>query len=231
MKLPIRLICLLVLGAAAVPLASAQTSKIAEFQPQAEAGNIEAQFELAKVYLGDPSGIVIDPAKGLGWLRKSASGGYAGAQVALGYLYQNGYSQKGVKLQQDAHEAAAWYRKAASQTGNNKNSDAKAKYARASLSALLAKGLISKREAEWATAKAAGGESASGKDDTEKGGPPPFSLAEVETGLTSGITSKRMATLVGAYGVNFSLSAKAQKRLADQGADDTLIAVISASKH
>jgi hypothetical protein len=55
-------------------------------------------------------------------------------------------------------------------------------------------------------------------------------LGEVETGLTGGITSKRMATLVNAYGVDFSLSASARKRLTDKGADDGLLTTIASSK-
>ena len=46
----------------------------------------------------------------------------------------------------------------------------------------------------------------------------------METGLNGGITSKRMATLVNTYGVDFALSTSTRKRLADVGADDSLLA-------
>jgi hypothetical protein len=59
---------------------------------------------------------------------------------------------------------------------------------------------------------------------------PPFSLTEVEAGLTGGITTKRMATLVNTYGVDFTLTASARKRLTDDGADDNLLATISSAK-
>ena len=59
--------------------------------------------------------------------------------------------------------------------------------------------------------------------------PAPFSLAEVETGITGGITSKRMATLVQQFGVDFKLSSVTRKRLTDEGADDNLLTTISAA--
>ena len=85
-----------------------------------------------------------------------------------------------------------------------------------------AQGLISKQEADWHQ---------SGAEPLAKKGPPPFSFAEVETGLTGGITTRRMATLVSTYGVNFTLTANTSKRLADDGADATLLAAISTSRH
>jgi hypothetical protein len=104
------------------------------------------------------------------------------------------------KIPKDQHEAANWFRKGARQ--QNKASQDR-------LSEMLAQGLISAEEANWRA---------------------PFSLAEVETGLKGGITSKRMATLVQKFGVDFKLSAVVGKRLADEGADGNLLQTISASK-
>jgi hypothetical protein len=229
MTSPARMLGLFAMFAAFIAAVSAQTPDIADIQRKAAAGDAKAQFDLAKAY-SDGVGVPKDPQKALEWMRKSAVRGYAGAEVILGYM-----CLKGIEMQQDSHQAAEWYRKAARQADLSPQN---AQNAKTHLSEMLAQGLISKKEAEWAVSKPTGGEPGLGKEkvkETEKNNqrnePPPFSLAEVETGLTGGITSKRMATLVGAYGVNFSLSAATQKRLVDQGADDTLIAVISASKH
>jgi TPR repeat protein len=60
--------------------------------------------------------------------------------------------------------------------------------------------------------------------------PKPFSLADVEKGLQGGITYKRLATLVDKLKVDFTLSAELRERLGKAGADDNLLATISASK-
>jgi hypothetical protein len=52
----------------------------------------------------------------------------------------------------------------------------------------------------------------------------------VETGLTGGITTKRMATLVSQYGVDFSLGPNSKQRLTSDGADDDLLQTIASSK-
>lgn len=91
---------------------------------------------------------------------------------------------------------------------------------------MLSQGLISAKEADWHASEPSSTIPKQAK--TKK--PPPFSFGEVETGLTGGITSKRMATLVSTYGVDFTLSANARKRLADKGADDNLLATIASAK-
>jgi hypothetical protein len=53
--------------------------------------------------------------------------------------------------------------------------------------------------------------------------------AEMEAGFPGGMTEKRITTLVSTYGVNFALTATARKHLTDDGADDNLLAAISAS--
>jgi TPR repeat protein len=140
-------------------------------------------------------------------------------------MYLNGAE----KLPKDEHEAAKWFRKAAKQ--QNKASQDK-------LAAMLAQGLISSEEANWRATETTAAQTppqtlprtppSPAKDAKTKAAP--FSLGDVETGLSGGITSKRMTTLVQKFGVDFRLNAGARKRLADQGADDNLLTTISASK-
>jgi TPR repeat protein len=197
----------------------AQGQAIADLVQKAQAGDPKAQFDLAGSYIAG-KGVPLDRGKGIEWLRKSADRGYAGAQVTLGYLYQKGVFREVPGFDHpNPHEAAKWYRKAAKQQNNDPQH---AGAAQADLSKLLAQGLISKQEADWHEQSA---------QPQAKKGPPPFSFAEVETGLTGGITTGRMATLVSTYGVNFTLTANTTKRLAHDGADATLLAAISASRH
>lgn len=207
------LITNLILAAA---LVSAQTADFDALRRKAESGDAKAQFDLAAAY-SEGNGVAKDSAKGMDWLRRSALQGYAGAQVVLGYMYQ-----KGINIEKDPSEAAKWYKKAANQS----NKDPKhAQTAQNHLSEMLAQGLISANEADWSN-QAPNKKSKQAKVT----GPPPFSLAELETGLTGGITTKRMATLVSTYGVDFALSTNSRKRLTDDGADDNLLAIIASSK-
>lgn len=219
----------------AIVSTAAQTPNIAALQRSAQAGDAKAQFDLAEAYF-EGNGIPKDLATGIDWLRKSASQGYAGAEVTLGFLYQNG-----VQVPKDPHEAAKWYRKAARQSDKDPKHAAKAQ---SNLGTLAAQGVISVDEADWHAqepgepvqqvktpeVKAPGVKTTDAKIDQGKGKAVPFSLAEVETGLTGGITSKRMATLVSQYGVDFSLSANAKQRLSNDGADDNLMQTIASSK-
>jgi len=196
----------------------AQAQAFADLLQKAQSGDAKAQFNLAFAYIMG-NGVIANNEKGIEWLRKSADQGYAGAEVALGYLYEKGMPGHPA----DPHQAASWFKKAARQYQTDPKH---AQNAQTDLSKMLAQGLISKHEADW-------------RDETATQSVQPgngqksrsFSLAEVETGLTGGITSKRMATLVSTYGVDFSLSAHARKRLADDGADDGLLAAISTSHH
>ncbi len=95
---------------------------------------------------------------------------------------------------------------------------------------MLALGAITANEANWHTAEPTASQAVSVKSKPGKGGATPFSFAEVETGLNGGITSKRMTTLVQKFGVDFKLNAVIRQRLAGEGADDSLLATISASK-
>lgn len=184
-----------------------QAQSIADLLHKAQAGDAKAQYDLADAYF-EGKGIPKDPKQGLVWLRKSAAQGYVGAEATLGYMYQ-----KGIEIPPDPQEAANWYRKAARQ--NNTKSQGH-------LSEMLGQGLISKKEADWAAPEPV--------KEVKKSGPPPFSLAEVETGLSGGITNKRMATLVTTFGVDFKLADSTRKRLVVEGADDNLLATIAAAK-
>lgn len=203
----------------------AQAQNIANLLQKAQAGDPKAQFDLASAYMAG-NGVAVSPTQGMEWLRKSAEQGYASAQATLGYFYEKGGLRSVPGFEQpNPHEAAKWFRKAAQQYEKDPSP---ARHAQNDLSQMLAQGLISKQEADWHVAES-GAQHVTAKD--AKKGPRPFSLAEVETGLTGGITSKRMATLVTTYGVDFSLNANARKRLTDDGADDDLLAAISTSRH
>jgi TPR repeat protein len=202
--------------ALATAIVSAQTAEFDALRRKAEAGDSKSQFDLAEAY-SEGKGIAKDSTKGMEWLKRSALQGYAGAQVVLGYMYQ-----KGINTEKDPSEAAKWYRKAAKQSDKDLKH---AQTAQTHLSEMLLEGSISAKEAAWHTSEA----STTNPNQT-KTNKPPFSLGEVETGLTGGITSKRMATLVNTYGVDFSLSASTRKRLTDKGADDGLLATIASSK-
>jgi TPR repeat protein len=203
--------------AVAAALLSAQSTDFDALRRKAEAGDAKAQFDLAESY-SVGNGVAKDSAKGMDWLRRSALQGYAGAQVVLGYMYQ-----KGINMEKDPSEAAKWYQKAARQGDKDPKH---AQTAQNHLSEMLAEGSISAKEADWYGATA----SSTVPKQPKAKGPQPFSLGELETGLTSGITTKRMATLVSTYGVDFSLSANSRKRLTDDGADDSLLATIASSK-
>ena len=203
--------------AMATALVSAQTADFDALRRKAEAGDAKAQFDLADAF-SEGKGVVKDSAKGMEWLKRSALQGYAGAQVVLGYMYH-----KGINTEQDPEEAAKWYKKAARQGDKNPKH---AQTAQNHLSEMLSQGLISAEEADWHVSEPSSTIAKQAK--TNK--PPAFSFGEVETGLTGGITSKRMATLVRTYGVDFTLSPSARKSLAGKGADDNLLAAIVSAK-
>lgn len=189
-----------------------QAQSIADLLHKVQAGDSKSEYELAESYF-EGNGIAKDPKQGLVWLRKSAGQGYGAAEATLGFFYQKGFYQNGVAIAPDAQEAANWYRKAARQNITK---------AQTHLSEMLSQGLISQKQADWATPEPV--------KEVKKSAPVPFSLAEVETGLSGGITNKRMATLVSTYGVDFKLGAGTRKRLADEGADDNLLVTIDAAK-
>jgi hypothetical protein len=214
---------LIAVCAITVASVSAQDQDFAAVQRKAEAGDPIAQFDLAKAYI-DGKMVAKNLTLAVAWLRKSAAQDYVGAEYALGIMCQTGYG-----LSKDQHDAANWFRKAAKQQN---------KAAEDQLSGMLAQGLISAEEANWRTVEPAVSQTPPqtlphtppNRARDVKGKPAPFSFAEVETGITGGITSKRMATLVQKFGVDFKLSSGTRKRLVDEGADDNLLATISASE-
>jgi TPR repeat protein len=249
----LRVVLAYVIAGACLAAIAAHAQNIDNLLKQAKAGDSEAQYQLANVYLsgtggaskdlkqgvewlrkaasldhaaaqfalwvmyrsGFPPEIPKDPAQGLPWLRKSADHGYSTAQYNLGLLYRDGDGETGVPRK--PHEAAIWFRKAARQPGSTKS--------QAGLAEMLQQGLITKQEANWQAP-----EPSSAPPKPTKSGAAPFSLAEVETGLKGNITSKRLATLVQQFGVDFKLSDASQKRLVDAGAAPDLLLVISTSK-
>ena len=216
MLLQLKLMMTVALLALATAWVSAQTAEFDALRHQAEAGDSKAQFDLAEAY-SEGKGVAKDSAKGLEWLRKSASQGYAGAEVVLGLFYQ-----KGIQVAQDPEEAAKWYKKAAKQSDKDPKH---AQTAQTHLSEMLSGGLISAKEADWHAS-----EPSTTIPKQTKTNKTAFSFGEVETGLTGGITTKRMATLVSTYGVDFALGASTRKRLADKGADESLLTTIASSK-
>jgi TPR repeat protein len=88
-------------------------SVYAPYQPplreRAEAGDANAQFQLARCY-AEGSGFARDDALALEWYRRAAEQGHANAQFQVGYAYQHA---RGVRA--DYATALQWYRKAAAQ--------------------------------------------------------------------------------------------------------------------
>ncbi|MGK5059600.1 tetratricopeptide repeat protein [Janthinobacterium sp. LB2P49] len=93
-------------------VASHSPESIAEFaeaQRAAQAGDVEAQLELARMLqlgVGTPQ----DTAQSMAWIRKSAEGGYAPAQSALGLAYA-----VGGKVPIDRVQGEYWLRKGVAQ--------------------------------------------------------------------------------------------------------------------
>lgn len=86
-------------------------SRFKETLPKAEAGDAEAEFQVANMYeSGD--GAKKDPQQTLNWLIKAADQGHAKARYKLGWMYANGLT-----VRQDYFLAAKYYRLAA--TFNN----------------------------------------------------------------------------------------------------------------
>ncbi len=87
--------------------AEAHRGAIEAKAPEAEAGNVQAQFELARLYHNGDS-TAPDLKAAFRWYSKAAGKGHAGAQYSLGHLYA-----KGEAVRQDYFRAAEWYRLAA----------------------------------------------------------------------------------------------------------------------
>ena len=100
----------------AFPKAFSATNYISKLKKQAEAGDIEAQFNLGMCY-ANGYGVEKNLTEAANWYRKAAEQGYAAAQYNLGLYYHNGYG-----VEKNLPEAVKWYRKAAEQ------GDAEAQY-------------------------------------------------------------------------------------------------------
>lgn len=91
------------------PKGEKPADKIAQLRVKAEAGDPEAQADLAWAY-DQGKGVAQSYEESAKWYRKAAEQGYANAQYNLGVAYERG---EGVA--QNYEEAVKWYQKAADQ--------------------------------------------------------------------------------------------------------------------
>lgn len=82
---------------------------LAAWQPLAEQGSAEAQFNLGLIY-GQGHGVEVDASRAADWYRRAAEQGFARAQYNLAALYEAG---RGVE--QDLVQAFAWFKLAGEQ--------------------------------------------------------------------------------------------------------------------
>ena len=80
-----------------------------EWEPLAEQGNIEAQYNLGFMY-DNGQGLTQDKAEAVKWYLLAAEQAHSDAQLNLGAIYRNGQG-----VSEDFVEAAKWYRLAAKQ--------------------------------------------------------------------------------------------------------------------
>lgn len=78
----------------------------------AESGSADAQYMMARMYLG-AHGMPIDVQESLRWLRRAASQDHAGAEQDLGSLYL-----RGIGVEKDDVAAVAWFRRSATHGDN-----------------------------------------------------------------------------------------------------------------
>ena len=81
----------------------------AEWQPLAELGDVEAQYNLGVMY-DEGAGVNRDLACAADWYRKAAEQGFVDAQTNLGFMYYHGQG-----VSRDFREAARWFQQAADQ--------------------------------------------------------------------------------------------------------------------
>ena len=82
-------------------------TSLAECEPLAEEGNVEAMFCVGRLY-ANGFGVAMDDALALKWYGLAADGGHAEAQYNLGVMHANGW---GVAM--DDSKAAGYYKQAA----------------------------------------------------------------------------------------------------------------------
>lgn len=88
---------------------SSFSADIETLRKQAEAGGVEAQFNLGHLYLSG-QGVPEDSREAFKWFLKAAEQGEVASQYNVGVLYY-----KGQGVPQDFAEAVKWHRKAAEQ--------------------------------------------------------------------------------------------------------------------
>ncbi len=110
--LPLHMFWLQLLLCVAMLLSGAAVSaaNIAQLRQQAEAGDAQAQFQLAESYYRG-EGTARNYAQALKWYRTAAENGHAKAQYQMGYLHQHGPAM----VDKDDSKAFEWYLKAAKQ--------------------------------------------------------------------------------------------------------------------
>ena len=96
------------LGRAAYDRGEFETAR-REWEPLAESGMVEAQFNLGLIYYHG-KGVPADPTRAHGWYLQAAEGGYARAQIRVAELYEAGDGTR-----KDLIQAHYWFRRAAAQ--------------------------------------------------------------------------------------------------------------------
>ena len=99
-------------GAAAAQSGDFATA-LKEWQPLAEQGHADAQYNLGMIYQNG-YGVIQDYAEAVKWYRLATEQGHADAQYNLGVMYESGNG-----VVQDYAEAVKWYRLAAEQGNAN----------------------------------------------------------------------------------------------------------------
>ena len=90
------------------------------WQPLAQQGDAEAQFNLGVMY-ENGQGVTQDYRQAAAWYQKAANQGHAKAQYNLGVMYYNGQG-----MARNYRQAAAWYKKVLAQPDTLENAEAKA---------------------------------------------------------------------------------------------------------
>ena len=93
-------------GKFAIPGQSDYTRALMVWQPDAQAGDKEAQYYVGQIYQRG-LGAAPNYSRAAEWYRKAADQGYAKAQMNLAYLYENGLG-----VEKDLQQAQRWYRRA-----------------------------------------------------------------------------------------------------------------------
>lgn len=89
---------------------AASTAPYDNLIERAQKGDVDAQYELGKMYITDPSGTRNPTDEAIQWLRRSAEHGHTKAQYVLGLAYILGRN-----VPKQSTEALKWFRLAAAQ--------------------------------------------------------------------------------------------------------------------